>query len=537
MLRRQLAAKIIFYIAIVLILTLGIFMVKTINFQKEYLIKEILQDGVRLSQTIERSIDDDMLTARNENVQKTLEDIGKQEDIEQIRIFDKEGKIIAADSSEAIGMLIDRREEACFVCHGVGEPLKKQLSISDQARIFRLENGNRVLGIINPLYNEPRCYSSACHFHPSDQSVLGVMDILISLDRFDDQIRASRRQIIIYFLATFLIISAGISLFIFLFVSTPIRKLRAGTRKISEGDLTYRIGSHYSDEIGELGKSFDQMAAELMKSHEEIVQWNLKLKDEVKKATEKLSRTNEELTQANTKLQELDSLKSDFMRKMEHGSRSHLAVMQSCLSLVLGEYYSDLNEQQKDLISTARRRCSTLLEVLDDILLLSYRKSIDAAYNMGPVRLAEILLDVVEDTKIQAQEKNIRIDIQVPLDFSPVLADPEALKEVFSNLINNAVKYTKEDGSIDVTAKQNEDSIEIIVSDTGIGIASEDLPNIFEEFYRASNAKSFKIEGSGVGLAIVKEIIDAHGGSIKVESELGKGTTITIILPRAEPEG
>jgi len=531
MLRRSLAIKLIFCIAVILILTIGIFAYLNINIQRKYLIEEMQQNALKLSQTIERSIKYDMLTARSDFIQRTLEDIGKQEGIKHIRIFDKKGKIIAAGSLEEIGMIIDRKGEACYTCHSDREPLKR-LSSLDKTRIFELDKGYRVLGVINPIYNEPSCYNDACHFHPKSQNVLGVMDILISLARFDEQTGTSRRQMIIYFLFTFLFISASISLFIFLFVNTPIRRLIEGTRKIAGGDLDYRIGSYHSDEIGELGRSFDEMTGELRKSQEEIEQWNLKLRNEVKRATEKLKKTNVKLNKANEKLQELDNMKSDFMRRMEHGSRSHLAVIKSCLSLVLGEYYSRLNKQQKDLIKTAKRRSSTLLELLDDILLLSYRKSVEAVYHMEPVRLGDVVQKAVDDIQAQAQKKNIVIDVQIPSDFPQVLADKVALNEVFSNLLNNAVKYTRERGAVNVFAKEKRSFVEINVSDTGIGIASEHLPEIFHEFYRAPNAKSYKIEGTGLGLAIVKEIVEAHGGDLKVKSELGKGSIFTILLPK-----
>jgi len=533
MLRRSLAIKLIFCVAVILILTIGIFAYINTNIQRKYLIEEMQQNAVRLSQTIERSIQYDMLTARSDYIQRRLEDIGEQEGIEHIRIFDKKGKITAASSVEEIGMLIDKQAEACYTCHSDREALKR-LSTPDKTRIFKLEKGYRVLGVVNPIYNEPKCYDDACHFHPKDQNVLGVMDILISLARFDKQIGTSRKQILIYFLFTFLFISASISLFIILFVNTPIHRLIEGTQRIAKGDLNYRIGSYHSDEIGELGRSFDMMTTELKKSREEIEQWNLKLKNEVKKATEKLRKINKELNTANKKLQELDNMKSDFMRRMEHGSRSHLAVIKSCLSLALGEHYSELNKQQKDLVKTAERRSSASLELLDDILLLSYRKSTKAVYHMKPVQVPDIIQKVVEDTQDQAQKRSIMIDVQIPLKFPQVLADPEALKEVFSNLLGNAVKYTEEHGTVNVSVKQKKGIIEIIVSDTGIGIASEDLSQIFDEFYRAPNAKSYKIEGTGLGLAIVKEIIEAHHGSLKVQSELGKGSTFTFLLPKTD---
>ncbi|MBA7611495.1 Alkaline phosphatase synthesis sensor protein PhoR [subsurface metagenome] len=139
---------------------------------------------------------------------------------------------------------------------------------------------------------------------------------------------------------------------------------------------------------------------------------------------------------------------------------------------------------------------------------------------------------VVDDIQDQAQKKNIVINMQIPSDFPQVVADRKALSEAFSNLVSNAVKYTGERGAVNVTAKQKRDFIEVDVSDTGIGIALKHLPEIFDEFYRAPNAKSYKVEGTGLGLAIVKEIVEAHHGKLRVQSELGKGSTFTVLLPK-----
>ena len=531
MLRKNLAAKLILCIGAILVLTMGIFAFVNINLQKKRLIKGIQRNAVQLSQTIERSIKYDMLTTKTDYVQRTLEEIGKQEGIVSVRIFGKKGSIIAADSAADIGKIIDRRQEACFTCHQAKDPLKS-LSGQGKTRIFVSEEGTRVLGIINPIYNEPQCFNSACHFHPKEQNVLGVMDILLSLAEFDELIGTGQRQIIISLIFSFLIIAVSTGLIIMAFVNAPIHKLMEGTQKITSGDLSYRIRSRQSDEIGRLAKSFDDMSTSLKNSREEIEQWNLKLKNEVKSATEKLTQANEMLNIANKKLRELDNMKSDFMRRIEHGSRSHLSVVKSCLNLILREPHSELSDQQEALIETAERRSSTMLELLDDYLLLSYRKSAKGAYHIEPVQLADLMTKIIVDIRAKSLKKNIVIDIHIPSDFPQVWADRSGLNEVFSNLLNNASKYTEEPGTITVSAKQKEDYIEIHVSDTGIGIAPEDLSKIFDEFYRSPNAKSYQIEGTGLGLAIVKEIVEAHHGRIMVQSELGKGSTFTVVLPK-----
>ena len=526
MLRKSLAAKLIFYISIVLVLTIGFFAYINTNTQKKLLIEVLELNGIQLGQMIEKSISNDMLTAQNDRIQTKLEDIGNSEVIENIRIYDKEGTIFWSNSSEEIGSSVNRTTEACFVCHSKEKPIET-LSQADMSRIFEAANGSRLLGIINPIYNEPRCFNAACHFHPQEQSVLGVMDILLPLDRFDRQMGASQRQTILYFLFIFLIIAVGMGLLIYMFVNRPINSLIVGTRRIAEGDLNHRIGGHHhSDEIGVLSRSFDSMTAELQKSGKEVARWNIKLENEVKKATENLE-------SANKKLKDRDSLKSNFMRKMEHGLRSHVGIIQSCLSLAFKEGQSGLSDQQLDLVSTAKRRSAILLEMLDDIVQLSYRQSASAEYFMEPVHITFVLHKVLEDFRVQAQKKNISVDIQVPPDSPVILADPAALEEAFSNLVNNAIKYTKRNGTVSLSAKEKENTITIDIIDSGIGISTEELPNIFNEFYRASNAKSNRIEGTGVGLAIVNEIIEAHNGEIRVRSEVGKGSTVTVVLPKS----
>jgi signal transduction histidine kinase len=150
---------------------------------------------------------------------------------------------------------------------------------------------------------------------------------------------------------------------------------------------------------------------------------------------------------------------------------------------------------------------------------------------MESLHLTEIVKKVVDDIHIKSQEKSIKLDVQIPFDIPRVLADRKALDEVFSNLLFNAVKYTKERGSIYVTVRKKGRNVEVDISDTGIGIAQEYLTKICDEFFRAPSAKSHIIEGTGIGLAIVKEIVKAHYGSVTVQSEVGKGTTFTVSLP------
>jgi two-component system phosphate regulon sensor histidine kinase PhoR len=151
---------------------------------------------------------------------------------------------------------------------------------------------------------------------------------------------------------------------------------------------------------------------------------------------------------------------------------------------------------------------------------------------MGTVDLSSFFPEMVRDWEKKLKSKQLSIVVDVPPELSPICVDRTRLQEALYNLLDNAVKYSSKRGEIRLSARQNDGEIELIVSDQGIGIAKEDLPRIFERFYRADKARSpDKVRGTGLGLAIVKHVAQLHGGRVEADSELGKGTTIRVLLP------
>jgi two-component system phosphate regulon sensor histidine kinase PhoR len=151
---------------------------------------------------------------------------------------------------------------------------------------------------------------------------------------------------------------------------------------------------------------------------------------------------------------------------------------------------------------------------------------------LGAIDLSSFLREVIHDLEKKLANKHLQLLVDVSPDLPPIHADRTRLQEALYNLIDNAVKYSRERGEIRLSARQHDGEIELTVSDDGIGIAKEDLPRIFERFYRADKARSpDKVRGTGLGLAIVKHIAQLHGGRVEAESELEKGTTIRLVLP------
>jgi len=147
--------------------------------------------------------------------------------------------------------------------------------------------------------------------------------------------------------------------------------------------------------------------------------------------------------------------------------------------------------------------------------------------------LAEVIPRVVEVMQADAAAKNIRIEILPPLSSSIIQADQNSMEGVLNNLISNAIKYTPDGGRVTISLDDDDSFVKVSVTDTGIGIKGEDIPRIFDKFYRVKSSDTRQIVGTGLGLSIVKSIVDAHMGTISVESTEGKGTTFSVLLPKA----
>lgn len=250
----------------------------------------------------------------------------------------------------------------------------------------------------------------------------------------------------------------------------------------------------------------------------------------------RLRERQEELMATTARLAALEARKSRFMRVAAHQLRSPLSAIKSLLSVVLGSYDAVDETKRLDLIRRAENRTGLMLDLLADLLALSRlreaRQDEQPARDLVPVD--DVLRKVVALYRPQSEEKRQTFDARLTTDGAEVVGEADRLRDVFTNLVSNAVKYTPEGGTVTVTTTtDNHSRIVCQVADTGIGIPEEDQKHLFEEFFRAGNAREFAQEGTGLGLSIVREIIEAHGGSVTCESAQGQGTRFTITLPLA----
>jgi len=232
-------------------------------------------------------------------------------------------------------------------------------------------------------------------------------------------------------------------------------------------------------------------------------------------------------------LKELDKMKSEFIAMVAHELRAPIATVEQQLTVTLGGLAGELNEKQEQLMTRARERTRGVLTLINDLLDLSKIEAGKMVQYKEPLNLAEVILRVVEMMKADAQQKNIQIDFLSPATIPSVQADRNSMEGIFNNLISNAIKYTPDGGRVTIRLDDDDGFVKVSVTDTGIGIKDEDMPRIFDRFYRVKSSDTRQIVGTGLGLSIVKSIVDAHMGTISVESMEGKGTTFSVLLPKA----
>jgi PAS domain S-box-containing protein len=231
-------------------------------------------------------------------------------------------------------------------------------------------------------------------------------------------------------------------------------------------------------------------------------------------------------------LKELDKMKSDFIAMVAHELRAPLAAVEQQLTVILNKLAGEVTAKQEQLLSRAKERTKGLLTLIKDLLDISKIEAGMMVQYKEPLSLQEVAQKVVDLMRAEADAKKLDLQLSGPSKLPLIGADRNSMEGIFTNLISNAIKYTPEGGKIEVTLSEEGGFVKAVVSDTGIGIKKEDLPRIFDRFFRVKTAETRQIVGTGLGLSIVKSIVDAHLGSISVESEEGGGTTFTVLLPK-----
>ena len=236
-----------------------------------------------------------------------------------------------------------------------------------------------------------------------------------------------------------------------------------------------------------------------------------------------------------TLFKQLDQMKSEFVNMVAHELRSPLVSIRQIQSVLAEGLAGPLSEKQEDFVKRGMKKIDALLALINDLLDVARLEAGRLVQKQTVIDLSEMIEDMVLLMQLRAKEQGLVLTHSCE-NMKPVVADPKNIEEVLNNLLTNAINYSPEGGKVTVTARGVGQFVEIKVSDTGVGIAPEELPKIFGKFYRVKHPKTRQVTGTGLGLSIVKGIVEAYRGSIHVESVPNQGTTFTVLLPAVQGE-
>jgi two-component system phosphate regulon sensor histidine kinase PhoR len=239
-----------------------------------------------------------------------------------------------------------------------------------------------------------------------------------------------------------------------------------------------------------------------------------------------------------TELRRLERMRQDFVANVSHELKTPLASIKAYTETLLDWALHD-EEVNVRFLNRIEEQADRLNQLILDLLSLARLESGHEVFHHGPLALSAVVETCIETHRGRAEAKELSLDLDLgPVDDATlVVADEEAVHQILDNLIDNAIKYTPEKGWVRVACKIIDQAIELTVADSGIGIPRDDLPRVFERFYRVDKARSREMGGTGLGLSIVKHLIQSIGGEVSVDSRLGEGTKFTVLLPRYQPPG
>jgi len=524
----SISAKIVLGVAGMILVVNGALAYVYLRIQKEDLNLTVLRNASQLSETIKKSIQNDMFENRKEAAYKIMNTVGQQEGIEKVRIYNSEGKILYSTDKDEVGRMVDQRGEACYGCHSEARPLER-LATSERSRIFYASDNDsrpgprhRVLGIINPLYNDASCSSATCHAHPESIKVLGVIDVTMDLTALDAMMAKGRRQVLLVSVVSIVAICAIVALILIHFFTRPVKELVLGTQRISGGDLDHFIPVATNDEMGHLASSFNQMTRDLQRAHAEIQEGMHTLEQKVEERTQELKATQSQLLHSE-KLAAVGALAATVAHEINNpltGVYTYIRLMERKIDQ--GQHAPADIERYKGYLDTMRREVERTAAIVQNLLDFTRPKE--------PARKPMSLSRVVEESLSLIGNKLRLNNIEVVNRMRPlpdILADPAHMKQVFINLLINACESMEAGGTLTIGSECDEagNTVTVEIGDTGVGIEAENLARIFDPFF------STKEKGTGLGLSVVHGIVSRHNGKVDIESSPGNGTHLRILLP------
>jgi two-component system NtrC family sensor kinase len=497
--------------------------------QSQALEGQVKSSAYSASEFIRQSLYTHMLRNERDRIHEMITLLGTEPGVEVIRIYNKQGVIAFSSAEREIGTSVDRQAEACYVCHAAAQPLAA-VPTAERARIYQGSDRHRVLGLINPIRNDGACSQSSCHAHAAGVTVLGVLDVQMSLASLDAASGTARRRAFALAAAVVLLSTALMALIVYRAVYLPTHKLRQGTERLAEGDLAVEIELRSRNELGLLAESFNHMARSLRKADAEVKDWSHTLEDRVQQKTTELEQLNAHLVlvEKSASLGRMAATVAHELNNPLSGILTHAKLTARRVAGLVPE--GPDREKMLDALELIRSEAMRCGNIVRDLLTYARQGSAE----LRPTELHGLIDRALQLVAHHTELRGIATERAFTLADDRVVCDSEQIEQALVALLVNAVEAMSDGGRLTVATGTDvfaPDRVLVSVTDTGVGIPPEVQPHIFDPFYSTKADTS----GVGLGLAVVYGIVQRHEGRIDVASQPGRGTTFTISLPREVP--
>jgi two-component system NtrC family sensor kinase len=514
-----------------LLLLLGISGSLALELHRQHLYSVLERTAVEMGETILSSARSSMMENDRRQLGEIIRNIGARESVLALRLVNAAGEVQYSSRPEEVGHIHGLDSPVCQTCHS-GGTARIPDDLREGLRRYRLDGGEGALALGYPVLNSIGCSTAACHVHPPERRVLGVLDLELSTASLDAAVADARSQMAWFGAATIIVAAGVISGLAWRTVNRPIRDVLTGVRRLGGGDLSHRLAPSGPSETAELAESVNLMAARLQSAHAELADWNRTLEARIEEKTRQLERTRDQMVFAE-KMSSLGKLAAIVAHELNNplaGILISAKLLRRRLAKAGDADASGVASVDEGLatIEAETARCG---DIVKNLLLFSHRG--EGGFEPTDVNaLAERALKLIRH---RADLEEVTIRCELGRDVPAIRASAGELQQALLAILINALEAMPDGGELGVATRADPSDAEptgviVEVSDTGVGIPEHLRARIFEPFFTTKEAG----KATGLGLAVVWGIVERHGGRVDVESGEGR-TTFRLFLPIQPP--
>ncbi|MDQ7007833.1 MAG: ATP-binding protein [Acidobacteriota bacterium] len=519
------AGKLTILVTVSLIVVFGLGTWLNVMIQERAAHTILSRNGASIADMIAGATRESMLHNDRERIAAMVDSLARQPDVERIRILRKTGEIAYSTVAEELGSILDSRLEQCITCHQQPQP-PEMLPAAERVRVIE-SGGRRALGITRVIYNEPDCSTAACHEHRPDERLLGILDVHLALGPYDEaRVRSALELVLTSAVAIFLVLVTTI-VSVQKMVQAPVRALIRGARKLGDGDLSARVPETSDDEIGELARTFNQLARDLEIARGELMDLTQTLEVRVEQKTRELKEAQDQVLHAE-KMASLGKLAAVVAHEINNPLSSVVTYARTLVRRLREGRTgpsAEQNLQCLESIASEATRCGAIVSQL-----LAFARQRGGRFTA--MRINDVVEKAVFLLQHQLDMNGVTVRRELAPDLPVIVADPDQVQQASMALLINASQALEGGGTVTLRTRSEEAWVVLEVADDGPGMPPEVAERVFEPFFTTREEDG----GLGLGLSVVYGILERHGGSVSLQTAPGDGCCFTLRFPLEPPD-